>query len=239
MERCTPWVLWFSYTWRGLFLGGLEMSKDPAVLFYTSDFLTGTAYFTDEQRGQYIRLLCEQHQNGHIPENHMITICFSLGSPVVKKFVKDEEGNYYNERMEEEILKRSHFIETRYFNGVRGGRPLKPNSKPNALANNKPTDNLSGNGNDNDNINRKRKSFKVPTIEEVRNFFAENGFDPDFGETRWHYYNDADWFDSKGNPVLNWKQKMRSVWFKDEHKPKPAQRELTREELAEKSKQYE
>jgi uncharacterized phage protein (TIGR02220 family) len=97
--------------------------KDPAVLFYTKDFLTGTAFFTDAERGQYIRLLCEQHQNGHIPENHMVSVCFSLGSPVVKKFVKDEQGNYYNERMEEEIIKRRKFSESRYNNGKEGGRP--------------------------------------------------------------------------------------------------------------------
>ncbi|NLE25013.1 MAG: YdaU family protein [Clostridiaceae bacterium] len=120
--------------------------KDPAILFYTSDFLTGTAFFTDEQRGQYIRLLCEQHQNGHIPENHMVSICFSLASPVVKKFVKDSDGNYYNERMEEEIEKRRHFLDTRYFNGKKGGRPRKPNSKPN----NKPTENLREDDNENE-----------------------------------------------------------------------------------------
>jgi len=120
--------------------------KDPAILFYTSDFLTGTAFFTDEQRGQYIRLLCEQHQNGHIPENHMVSICFSLASRVVKKFVKDSDGNYYNERMEEEIEKRRHFLDTRYFNGKKGGRPRKPNSKPN----NKPTENLREDDNENE-----------------------------------------------------------------------------------------
>ena len=32
------------------------MSKDPAVLFYTSDFLTGTMTMNDSQVGQYIRL---------------------------------------------------------------------------------------------------------------------------------------------------------------------------------------
>jgi uncharacterized protein YdaU (DUF1376 family) len=123
------------------------MSKDPAVLFYTSDFLTGTAFFTDAERGQYIRLLCEQHQNGHIPENHMVSVCLSLGSPVIKKFVRDENGNYYNERMEQEIQKRRHFLDTRYFNGKKGGRPAKPNKKPNK----KPTENLSDNDNENGN----------------------------------------------------------------------------------------
>jgi uncharacterized protein YdaU (DUF1376 family) len=123
------------------------MSKDPAVLFYTSDFLTGTAFFTDAERGQYIRLLCEQHQNGHIPENHMVSICFTLGSPVVKKFVQDADGNYYNERMEQEIQKRQHFLDTRFFNGKKGGRPSKPNKKPNS----EPTENLSDNDNENGN----------------------------------------------------------------------------------------
>ena len=32
------------------------------------------------------------------------------------------------------------------------------------------------------------------------------------------YYDCADWHDSKGNKVKNWKQKMQAVWFKDENK---------------------
>lgn len=60
----------------------------------------------------------------------------------------------------------------------------------------------------------------IPTIQEVRDFFDANGYDPDFGETRWHYYNDNDWHDSHGNQVLSWKQKMRSVWFKPENEKK-------------------
>lgn len=123
------------------------MSKDPAVLFYTSDFLTGTAFFTDVERGQYIRLLCEQHQNGHIPENHLKTICFSLGSPVAKKFIKDENGNYYNKRMEEEIIKRRDFTESRRLNGMLGGRP-KASGKPSGLPSDEPSKNLIGNENE-------------------------------------------------------------------------------------------
>ncbi len=87
------------------------MSKDPAVLFYTSDFLTGTAFFTDAQRGQYIRLLCEQHQIGHIPPEHMLEICKTADSPVIKKFTTDENGFFFNTRMEEEIEKRRQFSE--------------------------------------------------------------------------------------------------------------------------------
>ena len=89
------------------------MAKDPAVLFYTSDFLSGTSFFTDEQKGQYITLLCQQHQLGSIPENHMIFICKSYDSPVMKKFVKDESGNYYNVRMREEGEKRANYCSSR------------------------------------------------------------------------------------------------------------------------------
>ena len=66
-----------------------------------------------DERGQYITLLCEQHQLGHIPEEHMRLICGTLRSKVVKKFVKDEEGNYYNPRMEVEITRRRMYVESR------------------------------------------------------------------------------------------------------------------------------
>lgn len=149
------------------------MAKDPAILFYTSDFLTGTAFFSDQQRGQYIRLLCEQHQNGHIPENHMLSICFSLASPVIKKFVKDSDGCYYNERMEEEIQKRAHFIESRSNNGKQGGRPIKPYDKaygkPNDKAYGKAKNNLIDNVNDNvNNIELLYKSVVIFFDEDCR-----------------------------------------------------------------------
>ena len=89
------------------------MAKDPAVLFYTSDFLSGTSFFNHEQRGQYILLLCQQHQLGCIPENHMISICGSLDSPVVRKFARDDNGNFYNERMRLEGERRANFCASR------------------------------------------------------------------------------------------------------------------------------
>ena len=51
------------------------MSKDPAVLFYTSDFLTGTMTMTNDQVGMYIRLLCLQHQKNFLSEKDMLSIC--------------------------------------------------------------------------------------------------------------------------------------------------------------------
>ena len=112
--------------------------KDPAYLFYSSDFLTGCASLTMEERGQYITLLSLEHQLGRLSEK---TIRLSVGSvsvDVLAKFKQDENGLLYNERLEIEIEKRSNFIDTRRTNGMKGGRPKAENKKPNGLANGKP-----------------------------------------------------------------------------------------------------
>lgn len=88
------------------------MSKDPAVLLYTSDFLSGTYTMTDEQVGRYIRLLCLQHQKGKLTEKDMQSICKGYDSDVYEKF-DIVDGYYINKRMYEEAQKRSKFTESR------------------------------------------------------------------------------------------------------------------------------
>jgi hypothetical protein len=103
--------------------------KDPAFLFYSSDFLTGCTNLTMEERGQYISLLCIQHQTGHLSEK---TIRLSVGivsDDILSKFKKDENGLFYNERLEIEIEKRANFVGTRRTNGSLGGRPKKENTE--------------------------------------------------------------------------------------------------------------
>lgn len=88
------------------------MAKDPAVLFYTSDFLSGTFTMTDEQVGKYMRLLCIQHQKGMLSETDMLSICKAYDEQVFSKFVK--EGDFfYNERMKFEAERRKKFTESR------------------------------------------------------------------------------------------------------------------------------
>lgn len=89
------------------------MSKDPSFLFYTNDFLTGCFFMSDEQVGKYIRLLCLQHQTGHLKKEHMIKICGTYDKDVFGKFKQDENGLYYNERLDTEINKRNNYCESR------------------------------------------------------------------------------------------------------------------------------
>ena len=87
--------------------------KDPAFLFYSSDFLSGTMLMTDEEIGQYIKLLCLQHQKGHLKEKDMLNICKTYNEDIFSKFIKDADGNYYNERLEYEANKRKAYSESR------------------------------------------------------------------------------------------------------------------------------
>ena len=64
----------------------------------------------------------------------------------------------------------------------------------------------------------KRKQFSPPTPSEVESFFTENGYTAEAARRAFDYYTDANRHDAEGKPVLNWKQKMRGVWFKPEHK---------------------
>jgi hypothetical protein len=57
-------------------------------------------FFTDEQVGKYVRLMCAQHLTGHLEEKHMILICKSQDDDIWKKFIKDDSGLYYNLRLE-------------------------------------------------------------------------------------------------------------------------------------------
>ena len=88
------------------------MAKDPAVLFYTSDFLSGTFTMDNEQVGKYIRLLCLQHQKGKLSQKDMLSICKAYDSEIWDKF-KVEDGLYYNDRMLNETVRRQKFSESR------------------------------------------------------------------------------------------------------------------------------
>jgi len=88
------------------------MSKDPAFLFYSSDFLTGTFTLTNEQVGKYVRLLCLQHQKYLLTEKDMLNICQSYDEDIFLKF-ELEDGLYYNKRLREESIKRKEYSESR------------------------------------------------------------------------------------------------------------------------------
>ena len=132
----------------------MSKNKDPAVLFYTGDFLADTTLWTYEELGMYIKLLCLQHLNGGIKECDLLQVCGDK-ERVLEKFDLLEDGLYYNDRMLEETNSRANFIQSRYENGSKGGRPKKPTQNhmvSSRLTYTKPRQNLGENENENINI---------------------------------------------------------------------------------------
>lgn len=136
-----------------------EKGKDPAVLFYTKDFLVSTFTLTYDQKGKYITLLCLQHQHGKLSKKDLQSVLTEEDWEIADKFEIAEDGFYYNKRMAEETFKRANFVDSRRSNGSNGGRPkgsIKTEKKPNGYPNgnlmaklketyDKPKENLPGN----------------------------------------------------------------------------------------------
>lgn len=108
------------------------MAKDPAFLFYSQDFYTGTATMNFEDRGKFITILCLMHQQGRMSEETIRFLVGSISDNLKAKFRIDSKGLWYNERLETEAKKRNEFTESRRLNGNLGGRPKKdkPSGKP-------------------------------------------------------------------------------------------------------------
>jgi uncharacterized protein YdaU (DUF1376 family) len=149
------------------------MAKDPAFLFYTNDFISGTQFFTNEEVGIYIRLLCAQHQHGRLSEKQVLFICKSFDSEVMQKFTKDSDGFYYNERLEIEIIKRQSFSESRRKNreGKTKDSIKPPKKKSKSYVKHMENENEDENINNNEFINtinsfiEFRKQLKKPLTE--------------------------------------------------------------------------
>jgi hypothetical protein len=62
-----------------------------------------------------------------------------------------------------------------------------------------------------------KKGFTPPLLEDVIIYFKENGYSEQSAKKMFNSYSVANWIDSKGNAVKNWKQKAINVWFKPEN----------------------
>ena len=95
----------------------MSKGQDPAFLFYPGDFNEGTQIFTNEEVGAYLRILLLQFSHGHL---ELWQIQRKLGGDFKKlwevisfKFSIDNDGKYYNGRLEFEQEKRANFTKSR------------------------------------------------------------------------------------------------------------------------------
>lgn len=222
------------------------MAKNPAMLLYTADFLVGVSFMTMEERGQYITLLCLQHQKGHMSMTEMEMVVGKVASNVLMHFKCDSNGLYYNERTEEELIKRNAYSESRRANR---NRPNKSHmnlicesyeshmssvcddyeNSMSSVCDPYETHMENENNNDNDNTlldkkercGEKKKGFSPPTLEEVEEYCRQRKNNVD-AKRFYDYFSEGEWKDSKGQPVKNWKQKV-ITWEKFADKGKGSQ----------------
>jgi hypothetical protein len=65
-----------------------------------------------------------------------------------------------------------------------------------------------------------KQKFVAPTIDEVIEYFVENGYTESAARTAHEHYRLANWHNTKGKKVLNWKQTMHTNWFKEQYREK-------------------
>ena len=92
--------------------------KDPAFLFYPGDWLGGTMLFSRRQKGAYMDLLMTQFNNGHMTLNQIKTILGKEDSHLWEeilesKFIRDDDGLFFNDRLQLEKNKRMKFTQSR------------------------------------------------------------------------------------------------------------------------------
>lgn len=204
--------------------------KDPAMLFYTSDFLTGVTLLNMKERGQYITLLCLQQQLGHMTLKQMTTAVGKLSEAVMAKFVQDDDGLYYNIRADIEIKKRKAHSEKQRENVQKRWSKSDTTEVPKQLPNGYdgiyhgittviPLENE----NEIENINLITSSkvinegnrFIPPTLEEVRTYCTQRGnkIDP---ERFVDFYTANGWVQGKAKkPIKDWKATVRT-WERSE-----------------------
>lgn len=149
------------------------MARDPAFLFYSQDFYTGVATLNWEDRGKFISILCLMHQQGRMQEETIRFLVGSISVNLKSKFRIDENGFWYNERLEAEAAKRNSFTESRRLNGGKGGRPKKSSKKHKPIGKHMQNhmDNHMGNENEyvNDNVLNTNKETEIelwPTFDD-------------------------------------------------------------------------
>ena len=200
------------------------MAKDPAFLFYTSDFLTGTMFMSNEQVGIYIRLLCSQHQHGGLISKENFESLVKDDNLIMSKFIETDNG-FYNIRLMEvmqERSKKSSNISSavkEIWEKRKNDKKMESHKNPIAIPSKSDAIPLES--------HKKRTGIPMgpENVNIVIEYFLEKGYKEEIARKAFEYYSTANWHDANGKPVRNWKQKMQAVWFTEENKIKKPNQE--------------
>ena len=210
------------------------MAKSPSFQFYVRDWLCSLTVqrMTGEQVKAYMYLMASswlEHPRASLPNNDEelsalsrlnIETWIRIKGGIMKAFYL-KENRWYSEKLLE-------VSEIQYKNskhGKLGGNPIfnkgkhNPYHKPNDKPTYKPIDKHSSSSSTSSSFNTNTsKIYKTPILDEVIAYFTNNGYSEESARRAYEHYTLGDWHDTNGVKVRRWKQKMHTVWFKEENK---------------------
>lgn len=148
-------------------------------------------------------------------------------NPTTEDFVINALFEQVKSTLKRDLKKWEEQQEQRKQAGIRSAEVRKQNATLVNARSFSSTDSVSVNGSVSvsDNVKDKNKrvvnKFTPPSQIEVVDYFNQNGYSNESAIKAFKYYETGNWKDGKGNQVKNWKQKMQSVWFKEDNKIKP------------------
>lgn len=149
---------------------------------------------TDQQVGSYIRILCHMADKGCLTRKHMLSICKAYDKHMLlqEKFKVDNSGNYYNERLIEEVEKRRNYTQSRRKNAKAYAKHMENENIVNTT-----TPNNGG------------IRGELPTLEEVISYQKEINSNVE-AEYFFDFYTSNGWMKGK-NKIKDWKAAFRNA----------------------------
>jgi len=206
------------------------MAKElPYFKFYCSEWISGDITLEDmAEQGLFINICVwywARECKASIDQCHKRfkqNLC-ELENLIDSKLIKIKNDFIVINFLDEQMKERKKIAKRNKANGLKGGRP-KTQSVSSGLAKKNPNITNKEEKRREEKKEKKvnQKKFTPPSLEDVKKYFDEKGYTEYSADKAFNYYSTADWKDSKGNQVRNWKQKMISVWFKPENEVKKA-----------------
>lgn len=208
----------------------MKTTKKSFILYI--DSLEILSELSDEEAGKLFKAIYDLQTLGTIPADKTTKL---LLLSFKNQFARD------NEKYDKQV-------ERNKTNGRKGGRPKTQNNpvglsgiqnNPHKADSDSDTDSDTDIDTEKDTItiipavsNTKKIKSEIPTLEDVKLYFAENGYGEKSAKKAFNYYNAANWKKKNGDDVDNWKQSVQQ-WFKDDDKVTVATKKLTPKEMEE------
>lgn len=206
---------------------------DFCFTFYDGDAARDMSHMDRTERGAYMDIIISQRKFGHLSKDQIIKILSkdfeATWGAIEAVLAVDEDGKFFIEWLENSLSKsRSHSVRQTENITKRYQEPTDPipdatTSLPEVTKavpkSTKPIPLEDGDGiGIKGGVGEKNKKFVPPTVEQVIQYFAENGYTEAAARKAHEHYRLNDWKDTENKPVKAWKQKMHTVWFQEKYK---------------------